>query len=160
MDDGDNYKLLPSSRRLVQRMTLTGKVLHTYEFREDGVPRLFTLPGKMAENGNSDICVINDTNVGTGELIVLHGDGPVRAKYRGQEDSEFSPADVACDCNRRIVVLDCNKEKCLHLLSPDGIFLRYLLSDMTDYPTRIALYQGSMWIGFDKGTVTVYKYSE
>ena len=41
-DGRDKYKLQPSSRRLVQRMTLTGKVLHTYEFREDGVTRLLT----------------------------------------------------------------------------------------------------------------------
>ena len=66
MDDGDNYNLRPSSRRLVQRMTLTGKVLHTYEFREDGVTRLFTLPGRTAEYGNSDICAINRISGFTG----------------------------------------------------------------------------------------------
>ena len=66
-DDGDDFfKLQPSSWRLVQRMTLTRKVLHTYEFREDGVTRLFTLPGRTAENGNSDICVINRTSDETG----------------------------------------------------------------------------------------------
>ena len=158
MDDGDNYKLLPSSRRLVQRMTLTGKVLHTYEFREDGVTRLFTWPSRTTENGNSNICVINHTSDTTGELVVLHGDGRVRATYRGQ-DSEFDPRDVACDCNRRIIVSDC-KNKSLHLLSPDGTFLRYLLSDMFDYPEIMALYHSSMWTGFQSGAVTVYRYSE
>ena len=48
-DDGDDwYRLLPSSRRLVQRITLTGKVLHTYEYREDRTTRLFTLPGNIS----------------------------------------------------------------------------------------------------------------
>ena len=158
-DAGDQYKLKPSSRRLVQRMTLTGKFLDTYEFQEDGVTRLITEPYRTTENGNSNICVIHRISDDTGELIVLHGDGWVRATYRGQEGSKFDPVDVACDCNIRIIVLD-GINKSLHMLSPDGTFLRYLLSDMPDYPLVMALYHGSMWIGFNKGAVKVYRYSE
>ena len=157
-DDGDPYTLRPSSRRLVQRMTLTGKVLRTYEFQEDGKSKLFTHAFRMAENENSDICVINRTSDDTAELIVLHGDGRARATYRGQ-DSKFNPTDVACDLMSKIIISDC-ANRSLHLLSPDGTFLRYLLSDMSDYPITMALYQGSMWIGFLNGAVTVYKYSE
>ena len=157
-DDGDAYKLQPSSRRLVQRMTLTGKILHTYEFREDGVTRLFTEPGRTTENRNSDICVINSSGSDTGELIVLCRDGRVRATYRGQEGSEFDPRDVECDSKKRIIVLDCNKETCLHLLGPDGTFLRYLLSDMSHFPHTLALYQDNLWIGFQEGMVKVYTY--
>ena len=157
-DDGNPFKLNPSSRRLVWCMTLTGKILHTYGFREDGVTRLFTYPYRTVENGNSDICVVNRTSRDTGELIVLHGNGRVRATYRGQEGSEFDPRDVTCDSRKRIIVLDCNKEHCLHLLSPYGAFLRYLLSDMFHYPHTLALYQDCLWIGFQDGTVKVYKY--
>ena len=156
-DDGDDYKLRSSSRRLVQRMTLTGKVLNTYEFQEDGVTRLFTLPYRIAGNDNSDICVINRTGVYTGELIVLREDGRVRTTYCGMKDFKFDPRDVACDSKRRIIVVD-PANKSLHLLSPDGTFLRYLLSDMFDFPQIMALYQGNMWVGFDKGAVKVYKY--
>ena len=98
---GDDYKLRLSSRRLVQRMTLTGKILHMYEFREDGSTRLFTYPWKTAENGNSDICVINSTSDDTGELIVLHRDGRVKATYSGQEGSQFNPTDIACDSKKK-----------------------------------------------------------
>ena len=87
-DDGDRYKLKTSSRRLVQRMTMSGKVLHTYEFQEDGVTRFLTAPGRTTENGNSDVCVINRTSDDTGELIVLHRDGRVRTTYHGQDNSE------------------------------------------------------------------------
>ena len=92
---------------------------------------------------------------------MLHGDGRVRTTYRGQGDSgsEFDPFDVACDSKKRIIVLDDNN-KSLHLLSPDGTFLRYLLPDMCDIPCTIALYQGSLWVGFYKGAVKVYKYTE
>ena len=158
-DDGDYYKLSPSSRRLVQRMMLTGKVLHTYEFREDGTTRLFTVPWRTAENGSSDICVINRTSGKTGELIVLHSDGRVRATYRGQEDFRLNPVCVACDSKRRIIISDI-ASKSLHLLSLDGTFLRYLLSDMYDYSQSetMALYQDNLWIGFNNGAVKVYKY--
>ena len=157
IDGGDYYKLQQTTkRRLVQRMTLTGKVLHTYELREDGVTRLFTNPTRTTENGNSDICVINRIDGGAGELIVLHRDGRVRATYRGQENPKFIPSDVACDSKGRIIVADLTN-KCLHLLSPDCEFLRYLLSDMLDYPTTMSLYQNKLWIGFYEGTVKVHR---
>ena len=158
-DNGDDYNLNPSSRRLVQRMTLTGKVLNTYEFQGDGVTRLFTFPTRTAENGNSDICVINRTSQKTGELIVLHGDGRIRFTYCGQGGSKFDPRDVACDSMSGIIVLDCYETNSLHLLSPDGKFLRYLLSDKFDsFPYVMTLYQGYLWIGFGNGAVNVYKY--
>ena len=161
-DGGDKFRLQPSSCRLVLRMTPTGKVLQTYGFREDGVTRLFTLPGRTAENGNSDICVINLTSRTTtaGELVVLHIDGRVRFTYNGQEGSKFHfyPSAVACDSKSRIIVSDF-KNICLHLLCPDGIFLRYLISDMFDSPLAMALYQDKLWVGFYKGTVKVYKYN-
>ena len=156
-DGVDLYKLQPSSRRLMQRMTLTGRILRTYEFREDGTTRLFTLPGRTAENGNSDICATNRTSGYTGEMIVLRKDGRVRATYCGQEGSEFDPTDIACDPKGRIIISDC-KNKSLHLLKQDGTFLRYLLSDMIDFPHVLALYQGNLWVGFDNGPVKVYKY--
>ena len=158
-DSGDNYKLQPSSRRLVKRMTLGGRILNTYEFKEDGTTRLFTLPYRTAENGNSDICVINRTSENTGELIVLHGDGRVQTTFCSEKDSKFDPRDVACDSKRRIVVLDATN-RTVHLLSSDVIFLKYLLSDMSDYSTTMALYQGTLWIGFVEGAVTVYRYTE
>ena len=159
-DGGDLFSLHTSRRRLVQRMTLTGKVLHTYEFREDGVTRLFTAPWRTTENGNSDICVINLTSKAMGELIVLHSDGRVRFAYHGPEvdEFEFCPLAVACDSKSRIIVSD-GINQSLHLLSPDGTFLRYLMSNMFDYPWTMELYQDKLWVGFYKGAVKVYKYT-
>ena len=156
-DAGNDYKLKPSSRRLVQRMALTGKILNTYEFREDGTTRLFTFPELTAENGNTDICVINETGDETGELIVLYRHGQVNFTYRGQ-DSEFCPTAVACDSKTRIVVLDYYNGR-FDLLNPDGAFLRYLLSDKFEGVADIALHQDNLWIGFDDGAVKVYKYN-
>ena len=90
---------------------------------------------------------------------MLDGDGRLRVTYRGQEGSKLNPTDVACDSESRIIVADFTNQ-CLHLLSPGGIFLRYLLSDMSDRPFTIALYQNKLWIGFFRGTVKLHKYIE
>ena len=139
--------------RLVLQKTLTGKVLHTYEYREDGTERLLIFPTNTAENGNSDMCVVNPVGGYTGELIVLQRDGQMRDTYKGKGDSKLDPRDVACDSERRIILLNWNK--CIHILSPDVTFLICLLSD---YTTSMTLYQGSLWIGFIKGIVKVYTY--
>ena len=131
-DDRDHQYLNPSSRRLVQRLTPKGKVLHTYELREDGTTRLFTLASRTAENGNADICVINLTSKNMGGIIVLNVDELVRAIYRGLEGSKFHSSDEACDSKRRIVVSEFTN-KSLHLLGSDRSFYRYLLSYMFDY---------------------------
>ena len=156
-DDGNFYKLQPSSRRLVLRMTRTGDILHTYEFRQDGTTRLFTFPTRAAQNGNTDICVVNCTSYDTGELIVLHQDGQVRACYREHEGLVLDITDVACDSDNRIIVLDFTA-KCIHLLDPDVSFVRHLPSDMFDNPLTMALYQGTLWVGFTDGTVKAFLY--
>ena len=140
---------------------MTGKVLNTYDFKADGKTRLFTVPQRTAENGKSEIFAINRTSDETGELIVLHVNGPVRTTYRGQEDATFAfdVTDVTCDANGRCIVSD-GKNKCIHLLSQELTFIRYLLSNMLDYPITIALHQCSLWTGFYKGAVKVYKYTE
>ena len=158
-DDGDNYNLTPSSRRLVQRMTTSGKVLHTYEFREDGATRLFTWPGRTAENVNSDICAINLLSEDSSELIVIRIDGRVRCTYRGIDShNKFRPLGVACDSDGRILVAD-HANQTLHLLSPDCRFLRYLSSGMVAGPTVIALSQSKLWVGYPFGIMEVYKYT-
>ena len=158
-ENGFQFDLQPSSRRLVQKMTLSGKVLNTYEFQGDGKTRLFTLPWKTTENLNSNICVINSTSNDTGELVVLHDDGSLRFTYHGRDASVFTPFEVACDSERRIIVSEIDKNS-LHVLRADGTFLGYLLSDMFEHPVKMAIYENNLWIGFRDGTVKVYEYTE
>ena len=159
-DDGEAYKIQPHSRRLVQRMTVAGKVLNSYEFREDGTTRLFALPGNATENGNTDICVINGISSNEAELVVLYRDGRPRFTYEGKESGRrFNLRDVECDARCRIMVLNV-AARSVHLLSPDGLLLGNILTDViaNDIPFRISLYGNSLWIGFADGTVKVCKY--
>ncbi|KAK3082932.1 hypothetical protein FSP39_009346 [Pinctada imbricata] len=158
-DDGD-YKLVPTSRRIVQRMTLTGKVLHTYEFREDGKTRLFTWPIKTAENKNEDVCVINWLSDDSGELVVLHKDGRVKFTYKGDglESEEFLPCDVECDVKCCILLTE-YYSRAIHMLSSEGMYLCKLCQYEQSVPTVLSIYGDNLWCGFYDGKVKVYKYS-
>ncbi|KAK3103395.1 hypothetical protein FSP39_018919 [Pinctada imbricata] len=159
-DDGDDYNLVPTSRRIVQRMTLTGKVLHTYEFREDGKTRLFTRPTSTAENKNKDVCVINWLSDESGELVVLHKDGRVKFTYRGDglESEKFNPYDVECDVKCRILLTEWYS-RAIHVLSSEGMYLCKLCQYEQVAPVVVSIYGDNLWCGFDDGRVKVYKYS-
>ena len=116
LSNDEDHVLLPPSRRLVQRMTMTLKVFRTFEFQEDGTTSLFNFPGRAADNCNTDICVVNLTDDNKGELVILREDGRVNATYHGHEDSQFDPSDVAFDSKGRILIVDF-KNKRIHLLS-------------------------------------------
>ncbi|KAK3083471.1 hypothetical protein FSP39_023483 [Pinctada imbricata] len=160
VDDGDVFDLVPTSRRIVQRMTLTGKVLHTYEFREDGKTRLFTCPTRTTENKNKDVCVINWLSVDSGELVVLHKDGRVKFTYRGDglESEKFFPYDVECDVKCRILLAD-HYSKAIHILSSEGMYLCQLCQYEQLIPFVVSIYGDNLWCGFHDGKVKVYKYT-
>ncbi|KAK3101447.1 hypothetical protein FSP39_003663 [Pinctada imbricata] len=159
VDDGDTFNLLPTSRRVVQRMSLTGKVLHTYEFREDGKTRLFTLPNRTAENKNTDICVVNWFSEDSGEVVVLHKDGRRKYTYKGEglKHKEFCPGDVECDDKCRILFTE-QYSRAIHMLSSEGIYLCTLCQYEQILPFVISLYGQNLWCGFHEGKVKVLKY--
>ncbi|XP_065928726.1 tripartite motif-containing protein 2-like [Magallana gigas] len=122
VDDGTNIFHLDSKcRRLVRHVTLTGDVIREYEYHEDGQTRLFTLPWRVRQNGNTDICVVNRTSQCTGELVILSSSGFLKSVYQGS-NLMFNPTDVVCDSHCNIIVTDYRKSK-IHLLSPDGEFM-------------------------------------
>ncbi|KAK3101536.1 hypothetical protein FSP39_004284 [Pinctada imbricata] len=160
VDSGDLFNVVPTSRRVVQRMTLTGKVLHTYEFMEDGKTRLFTWPGRTAENKKTDVCVINWLSDESGELVVLHKDGRVKFTYRGDglESEKFFPYDVECDVKCRILLTE-YYSRAIHMLSSEGMYLCKLCQYEQLIPFVVSIYGDKLWCGFYDGKVKVYKYS-
>ncbi|KAK3103989.1 hypothetical protein FSP39_023450 [Pinctada imbricata] len=159
-DDDNLYNLTPTSRRIVQRMTLTGKVLHTYEFREDGTTRLFTYPARTAENRNTDICVVNRLSDDSGELFVLHGNGRVKFTYKGDglKYDKFSPRDVECDDKCRILLIE-GYSRAIHMLSSEGMYLCTLCQYEKLHPWVISIHGDTLWCGFKEGRLKVFKYT-
>ncbi|XP_062572774.1 uncharacterized protein LOC134234737 [Saccostrea cucullata] len=158
--ESGHYNLESHSRRLVRNITVTGDVIHEYEYKEDGRTRLFTAPHRVTQNSNSDICVVNIRSNTTGELVILSFSGRMKFVYRGQNlTKNFDPTDVVCDSYCNFLVTDpFNKQ--IHLLSPDGKFLKFLLTDNeVNRPHSLSLYTSTLWVGYNKGLVKVYRYS-
>ena len=155
----DGYEPNSESRCLVRHVTLTGDVIHEYEYQEDSQTRLFTWPYIVQQNGNTDICVINQTSGCTRDLLILSHAGSLKSVYSGhQQEEKFVPTDLVCDPHCNIIVNE-QQSSTIHLLSPEGQFLRYLLTENhLDSPTAISLKHSTLWIGDNNGCIKVFQY--
>ncbi|XP_078336964.1 uncharacterized protein LOC144626565 [Crassostrea virginica] len=156
----DPYQPNSDSRRLMRHMALTGDVIHEYEYQENGQTRLFTTPEKVTQNGNTDICVINTTSKTTVELLILSFSGSLKSVYPKREHRHNSfLRDVVCDSYCNIIVSEALKSS-VHLLSSDGEFMRYLLTEnQVNSPSSMSLKKSTLWIGDYHGRVQVFHYN-
>lgn len=149
-----------STRCLVSHMKPTGHVIREYEYHENGLTRLFTIPYRVKQNGNTDIYVVNMTSKSTGELVILSVSGYLRNRYSGQKlVKKFHPTDVACDSRFNIIVNNFFNSN-IHLLSSEGEFMKYLLTrnDVAD-PYSMSLCKSTLWVGNSHGLVKVFNYN-
>ncbi|XP_048753568.2 uncharacterized protein LOC125664803 [Ostrea edulis] len=155
----NSFELKSDSKRLLRHITMTGDDIREYEFQEDGKTRLFTVPIKVKQNGNSDICVANYTSDVTGNVVILSSSGCLRSVYHGQNlNKDFCPCDVVCDSRCNILVTDLNNHR-IHLLSPGGEFLKFLLTENeVDNPFKLSLFGSTLWVGNFKGTVKLFQF--
>nr|XP_022336027.1 uncharacterized protein LOC111132502 [Crassostrea virginica] len=156
----DDYEPSSDSRRLVRHVTLNSDVIREYEYQKDGQTRLFTMPKKVTQNGNTDICVINTTSETTGELLILSFSGSLKSVYPKQEHRHnFFLTDVVCDSYCNIIVSEALKIS-VHLLSSDGEFMRYLLTEnQVNRPYAMSLKKSTLWVGDCHGCVKVFHYN-
>ncbi|XP_062597507.1 uncharacterized protein LOC134258921 [Saccostrea cucullata] len=156
----DNFDEIDAScRRLVTHVTLTGDVIQEYEFQKNGQTRLFTVPYKLCQNKNSDICVVNMTSDCKGEVVIVSITGHLRSVFGGQNlEEDFWPTDIVCDSICNILVADHLNSR-IHLLSPEGKFLKYLLTEKEiETPLALSLSKPKLWIGNEDGLVKVFQY--
>ena len=158
--ESDPYQLNSDSRRLLRHVTLTGDVIGEYEYQEDGQTRLFTGPSEVTQNSNTDICVINRTSDFTNELLILSFSGCLKSVYPKQDiKKKLKFADVVCDSYSNIIVSEPFNSS-VHLLSPDGTFMRYLLTEkQVNRPSAMSLKKSTLWIGDRNGLVKVFQYN-
>ena len=156
----NHYELNIRSRRLVRHVTLNGDVVREYEYQEDGQTRLFTEPLRVTQNGNTDICVINWTSYTTSELVILSCSGSLNSVYRGRDQTDqFDTSDVVCDSHFNIILNEL-KKSAIHLLSPEGKFMRYLLTENhVNDPFAMSLKGTQLWVGDFHGFVKVFRYT-
>ena len=150
----------PNSNRrsLVRHVTLTGYIIREYEYQEDDQTRLFSLPWRITQNGNTDICVINMTSDSSGELLILSFSGFLKSIYPEQDQrGKLKLTDVVCNSYSNIIVSEL-KNSTVHLLSPGGEFMRYLLTEnQVNHPFSMSLKNSTLWTGDAHGRVQVFQ---
>ncbi|XP_062602233.1 uncharacterized protein LOC134263889 [Saccostrea cucullata] len=158
--ESELYNLDEHSRRLVRHITVTGDVIHEYEYQEDGHTRLFTWPYRVTQNSNTDICVVNRSRSTAGDLRIISLSGGMKSVYQGENVTKIlNPADVVCDSLCNILVTDINNRQ-IHLLSSNGEYLKSLLTDNEENrPHSLSLHNSTLWVGYYEGSVTVFQYS-
>lgn len=155
----ERYQLGSRNRRLVRHVTLTGDVIQEYEFNADDRTRLFTVPYKVRQNFNTDICVVNWTSDDTSELVILTFTGVLKSVYRGQDLTKICLlSDVVCDIHCNLLISDVTYSA-IHLLSPNGEFMKFLLTEKeASHPMSMALYNSTLWVGDIDGRLSVFNY--
>lgn len=162
MSESENFQSDSHSRSLVRHVTLAGDVIREYEYQEDGQTRLFTAPVRIKQNANTDIYVINLTSDNTSELVILSSSGSLKSVYSGQNlVKKFQPTDVVFDSDCNVIVSNFKTRSQIHLVSPEGKFIKYLLTEteVTD-PFAMCLYKSTLWVSDIKGLVKVFHYNK
>lgn len=159
MDDY-TYDITDESRRHVARINMDGERIDTIEYDNEN-RRLFTLPYRVSENKNLDICVIDRTSDSSGRLVILDNYGAIKCIYNSNGDPKFIPNGVTCDAKGRIIISDYWDK--IHILDNDGQLLQYLITEKNkiEYPQSIGIdNKGFLWVGCEAGNVYVLKYRE
>ena len=151
-----------SSQRRVQMVSSGGNLLHSYENGKDNTTPVLTRPIFLTQNYNSDVCVVNvyeiEKNNWRGKVCVFYEDGELRFVYSGL-DGNFYSIGICCDSLCNILCVSYN-DNTIHVVSSDGLFLKYLFSDDSCIPKAytLALHRGILWVGSKTGEVGVYRY--
>lgn len=150
-----------NSKGLVKMFSMQGEVRRVYEYQNSG-NRLFTLPFRIAQNRNTDICVLDSISPEQGILHVISTEGKTRFYYEGSGDLEHPllAADIVCDSECNVLVMDA-KNHFIHLLDSSGFFIKYLRTQHEERRASLslALRDDILWAGGHNGFISVYKYS-
>ncbi|XP_061195397.1 E3 ubiquitin-protein ligase TRIM71-like [Saccostrea echinata] len=148
----------------VVKYSKSGKKIQEFQTDQNG-ERLFIHPRFICENVNDDFC-ISDLNFMNNNVVVLNKSGNLRFRYDGNVvfktlKEEFQPSGVATDSLGHILIAD-NANKAVHLISQDGNFLSYILTedDGISRPWGISVdTSDNLWLVEEENTcVKVYQY--
>lgn len=159
MDDY-TYDIKSESKRCVMKMTSDGTAIMHLEFDATS-GRLFTVPYRVAENINKDICVVDRTSDTSGRLVVMTTDGVHKFNYNNNDSDKFIPNGVKCDPKGRILISDFWDK--VHILDSGGYLLQYLVKgdNLIEFPQSIGLdSRGYLWVGCERGNIFIIHYKE
>ncbi|KAK3106145.1 hypothetical protein FSP39_013617 [Pinctada imbricata] len=157
-------KITSESYGEIYNINNKGGIIKKYINTEGDKDKLFVNPCRIAQNINLDLCVVDWVDKEfRSRLVVVSVTSKRRFTYTGQPalKKKFSSDDVICDQHGRILLTD-DYNNAVHLLSEDGHFLQYLLTEQSTLrrPRCLGLHGDTLWVGCDKSVVRVYKYKD
>jgi hypothetical protein len=157
LEDEKNFNPKPKSRRIVQKLSLKGKIEATYEFEKGSTKRLFTRPIRVLAQ-NDRIYVLDQTSESSGKLVVLRENGESHSIYDGQNlGSPFCPQGVCASRSGNVFVSDTNNAA-IHLLNIDAVFVKILIQGkLIAQPTSLTLKNDQLWVGTATGQIKVFQ---
>lgn len=167
MSDSYSTVVAERSRRLVVKYTKEGEEERIYEY--NGETKIFTRPCRVVENINGDICVIDKTKMGSGQVVILDRTGLLKTIYNGNKvkrnapfrkssSSRFSPSDIACDTKGRIFITESDNHK-IHLLDKDGSYIGHFLTNESDFFCPVSVgtdHENHIWVGNEYGEIKMF----
>ncbi|XP_060079053.1 E3 ubiquitin-protein ligase TRIM71-like [Ylistrum balloti] len=153
-----------NSRQFVVKISPAGKVLQRFE--KDAVGNaLYSLPYRIHENTNNDVCVVDWTDSAEARLVVTDHTGKLNFIYTGFEEDahSFRPGGLTCTPAGMILLCDIYRD-IIHVLNRDGQCVNLLNSQRLGGfygPCDISLDKdGYLWVGGCKGNVQCLRYNQ
>ncbi|XP_048759378.2 uncharacterized protein LOC125668977 [Ostrea edulis] len=130
------------SKTRVFRLSISGRIVQSIG------SRLFTIPRKVTENANTDICVIDKMHDQHSRLCVLSSAGILKFQY-----SSMSPWDVCCDQYSHIIAIS-RLGVDVQILDKNGLLLQvFSAADTAISALSISMDVDTIWVAGTKGCV-------
>ena len=140
----------------------SGDVIKQFEHYQNNEKPLFPHPFKVVQNYNHDLCIVDYLTTDKTKLRVITNNSAPKFAYSGQGlRRNLDISGLCCDSRCRIILCDC-RNSVIHLLSPEGMFLRFLLThnDGLEYPLTVALFENTLWVNCAFGKTKILKYEQ
>lgn len=144
----------------IVRFESTGKELETIQRNSKTGEDLYCYPHYITEGPTGDVCASDFEKF---SVITVNRKGEYKFTYKGPKKAQFFPHGICTDKVGNILVCDNQCKYRIHMLDPDGVFLRFLLSkdDGILEPLGLCIDDcNNLWLGQrGKEFVSVFKYN-
>ncbi|OWF36807.1 uncharacterized protein LOC110441099 [Mizuhopecten yessoensis] len=171
--DSRDYNVTANSERVLVRYSSQGQEKDRARYDRRGDP-LFVGPYRVrVSNTGVVIGVSNLTDKQNSHLVLLNTDLTLRLRYLGngkvvsgeekfdtttyKPETNYAINDFIFDSFDNIIIVEVYS-KCVQLLSRDCVQMCTLLPTQEYTPVSMTMNGDRMWLGFQNGTVNVYKY--
>ncbi|XP_061172251.1 uncharacterized protein LOC133181704 [Saccostrea echinata] len=154
--DSDERKITEKSVRAIFTLSYSGRVLKKIESYKGN--RIFTWPYKVIENHLYGDLLVIDLMELTDRIVCVNRDGKEIFSYSGNICPKYprlmAAQGLAYDKQSNVYISDA-RNCVIHVISPDGNFLRFVENNIERFysPWALAVDKNRLWIGTSNGNM-------